>query len=127
MTEEQLFRGIPKVDEILKHEAWRKLTAMYSEGMAKDILRDYLDEIRTSIKENRINSIPTLAEIIENTRKYVIETTSSRLKRVINGTGVIIHTNLGRSLLAKSAIEAIVNAASHFTNLEYDLQKGVRG
>jgi L-seryl-tRNA(Ser) seleniumtransferase len=53
--------------------------------------------------------------------------TTPGLKRVINGTGVIIHTNLGRSLLARSAVEAIVNAASHYTNLEYDLKKGGRG
>jgi L-seryl-tRNA(Ser) seleniumtransferase len=52
---------------------------------------------------------------------------SPHLKRVINGTGVIIHTNLGRSLLAQSATEAIINAASHYTNLEYNLQKGARG
>lgn len=127
MADKQLLRGIPKVDDILKHEAWAKLTTIYPEGIAKDALRDYLDEIRTSIKENRINAIPTFSEIIKNTQKRIIESTSPGLKRVINGTGIIIHTNLGRSLLAKSAIEAIVNAASHYTNLEYDLQKGSRG
>jgi L-seryl-tRNA(Ser) seleniumtransferase len=61
------------------------------------------------------------------TEKELIAWMSPRLKRVINGTGVIIHTNLGRSLLAESAIEAIVTAASHYTNLEYDLHQGKRG
>jgi len=127
MADKRLLRSIPKVDDILKHEAWVRLITIYPEGIAKDALRDYLDEIRTSIKENRINAIPTLSEIIENTQRRIIESTSLGLKRVINGTGIIIHTNLGRSLLAKSAIEAIVNAASHYTNLEYDLQGGSRG
>ncbi len=53
--------------------------------------------------------------------------TTPTLRWVINGTGIIIHTNLGRSLLAQAAIDAIVNAASHYSNLEYDLNKGARG
>ena len=127
MTGKQLLRNIPKVDEILKHEEWGKLTTIFPEGIVKDVLRNYLDELRISIKENRITAIPLLNEIIENTRKQVIVSISPGLKRVINGTGVIIHTNLGRSLLAKSAIEAVINAAAHYTNLEYNLEKGSRG
>ena len=127
MTDKQLLRNIPKVDEILKHEEWGKLTAIFPESIAKDALRNYLDELRISIKENITTAMPLLNEIIENTRKQVIVSISPGLKRVINGTGVIIHTNLGRSLLAKSAIEAVVNAAAHYTNLEYNLEKGSRG
>ena len=73
MTGKQLLRNIPKVDEILKHEEWGNLTAIYPESIAKDALRNYLDELRISIKENKITAIPLLNEIIENTRKYLIK------------------------------------------------------
>jgi L-seryl-tRNA(Ser) seleniumtransferase len=122
-----LLRSIPKVDEILKHDLWKRLVRLYPEGIAKDVLRYCLDDLRISIKEDKISAIPLMDQIIESVEKQVKLSVSPRLKRVINGTGVIIHTNLGRSLLSKSAIDAIVNAASHYTNLEYDLKKGSRG
>ncbi len=127
MTDKNLLRNIPKVDEILKHEGWQKLIALYPENLSKDTLRGSLDELRTSIKENRTKTIPSISQIIENTRKRIVESVTPKLKRVINGTGVIIHTNLGRSLLAKSAINAIINSAAHYTTLEYNLHTGTRG
>jgi L-seryl-tRNA(Ser) seleniumtransferase len=122
-----LLRSIPKVDEILKHDAWKRLVKMYPEGIAKDALRYCLDELRSSIKEGKSGTVPLIDQIIEAAEKQVELLTSPRLKRVINGTGVIIHTNLGRSLLSKPAIDAVINAASHYTNLEYDLLTGSRG
>ena len=68
-----------------------------------------------------------MSDIVDETRKKAIVMTTPTLRWVINGTGIIIHTNLGRSLLAQAAIDAIVNAASHYSNLEYDLNKGARG
>ena len=127
MPDKELLRKIPKVDDILKHGEWKKLIDTYPEGVAKDALRTSLDELRLTIKEGKVTSILSLQDIIEEVRKKVVESITPKLKRVINGTGVIIHTNLGRSLLAKSAINAITNAASHYINLEYDLTKGERG
>jgi L-seryl-tRNA(Ser) seleniumtransferase len=71
--------------------------------------------------------MPPVREIILSTKENLIAWISPRLKRVINGTGVIIHTNFGRSHIAETAIEAVKNAASYYTNLEYDLQQGMRG
>jgi L-seryl-tRNA(Ser) seleniumtransferase len=126
MTNE-LLRKIPKVDDILKHKDWKRLVREYSEDTAKDALRECLDELRLDIKEGRAASVPPISDIIGAAQKRVALITSPRLKRVINGTGIIIHTNLGRSLLAQKAIDAIVSAASRYTNLEYDLKKGTRG
>jgi L-seryl-tRNA(Ser) seleniumtransferase len=123
----ELLRKIPKVDEILVHDDWQKLIKNCFEEIAKDALRQYLDELRTVIKAGKIGAIPAVSAIVDETRKKVIAMTTPTLKKVINGTGVIIHTNLGRSLLAQTAIDAIVNAASHYSNLEYDLKKGTRG
>lgn len=127
MSYKELLRNIPKVDEILKNHDWKKLIADYPEGLAKDALRECLDILRRSIKEGETDSIPPVREIILSTKENLIAWISPRLKRVINGTGVIIHTNFGRSLLAETAIEAVKNAASYYTNLEYDLQQGMRG
>jgi L-seryl-tRNA(Ser) seleniumtransferase len=69
----------------------------------------------------------SVGSIIEETLRRTTRTMTPALKRVINGTGVIIHTNLGRALLSGKAIEAVVAIASGYSNLEYDLQKGERG
>jgi L-seryl-tRNA(Ser) seleniumtransferase len=122
-----LLRSIPKVDEILKNDAWKRLVKMYPESIAKDALRFCLDELRSSIKKGRSGTVPLIDQMIETVEKQVELLVSPKLKRVINGTGVIIHTNLGRSLLSKPAIDAVINAASHYTNLEYDLHTGSRG
>ncbi len=123
----ELLRKIPKVDDILKHKDWERLARQYPEDVAKDALRECLDELRLSIKEGKTAAVPPISDIIGAAQKRAAFVTAPRLKRVINGTGIIIHTNLGRSLLAKKAVDAIVNAASHYTNLEYDLKKGMRG
>ncbi len=122
-----LLRKIPKVDDILKKDEWKKLIATYPEDLSKEALRAYLDELRASIKGGKTEAIPPMGRIIEAAKEKVAASVTPRLKRVINGTGVVIHTNLGRSLLADGAIKAIVQAASHYTNLEYDIQKGSRG
>lgn len=123
----ELLRKIPKIDDILAHGDWQKLIKDCAEDAAKDSLRQYLDELRTGIKEGTIGAMPAIAAIVNETKKKVIAMTTPTLRRVINGTGTIIHTNLGRSLLARTAIDAIMNAASHYSNLEYDLKKGTRG
>ncbi len=122
-----LLRNIPKVDEILKHDAWKRLVARYPEEASKDALRDCLDALRASIKEGKATTIPPISDLVAAVEKLVRALTSPGLKRVINGTGVVVHTNLGRSILARPAIEAITNAALHYTNLEYDIGKGSRG
>lgn len=127
MADKELLRKIPKVDEILKAHPWKTLTESYPENLAKDVLREVIGALRRSIKTGVEVSVPSIPEIIQATEKEIIKSMRPLLKRVVNGTGIIIHTNLGRSLLPKSAIEALINAASHYTNLEYDLHTGRRG
>jgi len=122
-----LLRQIPKVDEIIKHKTWAELSIKYPQDTLKNSLRIYLDEIRKDILAERITSIPSIENILEKVESYSRVEISTNLKRVINATGIIIHTNLGRSLLADNAIEAIKNVALHYTNLEYDLESGTRG
>jgi L-seryl-tRNA(Ser) seleniumtransferase len=123
----ELLRKIPKIDEVLACDDWQKLIKNCPEEVAKDALRQYFDELRVGIKAGAIAAIPALSDIVDEARKKAIVMTTPTLRWVINGTGIIIHTNLGRSLLAQAAIDAIVNTASHYSNLEYDLNKGARG
>jgi L-seryl-tRNA(Ser) seleniumtransferase len=124
---DSLLRKIPKVDDVLKHEHWQQLLVTYSQEAAKDALRAVLEELRLSIKEKKVTVVPPVERIIEETGRRAAELSKPGLSKVINGTGVVIHTNLGRSLLAKPAIEALVSVASNYSNLEYDLKTGKRG
>ena len=100
MPGKELLRKIPKVDEILKNNDWKQLVAIYPEGLAKEVLREYLDDLRKLIRTGETNTMPSIGAIILAMRERLIAWMSPHLKRVINGTGVIIHTNLGRSLLS---------------------------
>ena len=123
-----LLRKIPKVDDILKDEAWAALVrAGYPERLAKEMLRARLDDLRAAIMAGTVASIPPLAELISEVRAGLAGATAPSLRRVINATGVIIHTNLGRSLLAPKAADALLAAASRYVNLEYDLEGKARG
>jgi L-seryl-tRNA(Ser) seleniumtransferase len=121
-----LLRTIHKVDDILKDARWRAL-AGYPAECAKDHLRDVLNELRTAIKEGKAHEVVPVETIIEETKRRTEQSLRPALKKVINGTGVIIHTNLGRSPLARSAIERLLSIASGYSNLEYDLVEGKRG
>ena len=86
------------------------------------------NELRAAIKEGRAHDVWPVEAIIEETKKTDrANPCSPTLKKVINGTGVIIHTNLGRSPLAPAAIERLLAVASGYSNLEYHLAEGRRG
>lgn len=121
-----LLRKIPKIDSILSHRDW-DLMKVYPQETAKDALRECIEQLRTAVKNGEVDAIPPIHLIIREAQKRAAIMTEPTLKRVINGTGTIIHTNLGRSLLADTAIQAIINVASSYSNLEYDLIEGARG
>ncbi|HPP07132.1 MAG TPA: hypothetical protein PLW88_07145, partial [Syntrophorhabdaceae bacterium] len=120
-----LLRQIPKVDEIIKHKRWANLALIYPQHVLKTSLRLYLDALRKDILSGKVTSIPSIEIILETVESYSRLEVSPNLKRVINATGIIIHTNLGRSVLADGAVEAIKDAALHYTNLQYDLESGI--
>ncbi|MCS7170891.1 MAG: L-seryl-tRNA(Sec) selenium transferase [Aquificaceae bacterium] len=114
-----LLRQIPQVSKLL--EVFR---GSYPEEVVKRGVRDTLEKVRREIKEGKRESLDDLQELIE---KRLRELSSTSLKRVINATGVIINTNLGRSVLAEEVGEFIREVATHYSNLEYDLSEGARG
>ncbi len=126
---------------MLARPAAERLSEVLSRDRVRDLLREILEEIRKELLEGRrqkaeahgalSGEIVPSAFLIEEIERR-LETRAGNavqpsLRRVINATGVIIHTNLGRAPLASQAIEALSDVASHYSNLEYDLNEGRRG
>ncbi|MBP1748611.1 MAG: selenocysteine synthase, partial [Deltaproteobacteria bacterium] len=124
---DNLLRKIPKVDTILESPGFKSLQLRFPQLILKEILREYLDILRLEIKNGQKSTVPGIDEIVREISCRTQAFIEPGLKRVINATGVIIHTNLGRSVLAKEAVEAILKIATGYSNLEYDLEKGTRG
>jgi L-seryl-tRNA(Ser) seleniumtransferase len=122
----ELLRKIPKVDEILRHAHWRDVE-QYGENTAKESLRAVLNELREAIREGRADKLPGHEQIIAEAKQRAADALAPKLKRVINATGIVIHTNLGRSPLSRRAIERLLAVAAGYSNLEYDLNAGARG
>lgn len=145
MTKE-LLRSMPSIERLLTGEVALRLADELSRNRVRDLLREILQKLRQEIISHQWflpnNEQQTIGNDSINERtaeEYLTEEIESRLmqqavlasrpslRRVINATGVIIHTNLGRAPLARAAVEAIVEVALHYSNLEYDLNRGERG
>ncbi|GMG97233.1 L-seryl-tRNA(Sec) selenium transferase [Tepidimicrobium xylanilyticum] len=128
--EKNLFKLIPKVDEILENKNIKKLIEAMPRKIVVDSIREEIDLLRQSIKEKSleedqiINRIDNLIKLVEIRAK---KKNSFKLRRVINGTGVVIHTNIGRSLISEEVMENVKEIAINYSNLEYDLERGERG
>lgn len=131
VSKNKYLRQLPKVDEVLDLPDVRLLAGAYPRSMVVDGIRHVIDNRRSailSLQEKDLISVElSMQAIIEELEGWLKEQYAPSLKRVINATGVVIHTNLGRSILSKSAIDAVMMAASNYSNLEFDLDKGARG
>jgi len=125
-----LFTLIPKVDDLLQNPHIEKLGHEVPRVVVVDSIREEVDLLRNHIKEKRFSE-DELKEKIKVLPQYIEERVLSKnrfkLKKVVNGTGVVIHTNLGRSLISEEIMENIVDVATNYSNLEYDLSLGERG
>ncbi len=117
---------IPKVDKILSWPVIRKALATNPRPVVLEAIRSILDELRTALKtdsdaqfSDEAVSLRILAELDRSA--------SPSLHPLVNGTGVVIHTNLGRSLLSRDACRSIQAVAQRYSNLETDVVSGERG
>ena len=125
----ELLRRLPKVDTLLKEEEVQKYLNRLPRDLVVEKLRLSIDIIRKRIlKMEDTSSIFSLQEECLMEFKRIISLLDDmNFKRVINGTGIVIHTNLGRSILSEGSKKALIKAATHYSNLEYDLESGKRG
>ena len=124
-----LLRHIPKVDSVLDHPLVKTLFGKIPELIVKDAVRLEIDHLRSMVLDGRIIDGANLAldKVSAAAAERVLEMDRPRLRRVINATGVVIHTNLGRSPLSEDAVRQIGLAARGYSNLEYDIDGGERG
>lgn len=113
-----LLSSLPKVDNIQNDE---RISAYDSipKVVVLEAIRETLDFYRKGILSDKIDSI-SYDNIIGDIQKKIKNKSSMHLKRVINATGTVLHTNLGRAVLPKSAVEAVINASLGYNNLEFD-------
>jgi len=119
------FRNIPSVDKLISDDRIKKLQENLSEPLLVGLVRRYLEQLRLSIAAG--NSCPSVDDIVESIRMEVADLTSLSLRPMVNATGVILHTNLGRAPMSKDAIEAMEMASKGYCNLELDIDSGRRG
>ncbi len=123
---------IPNVDHILAKPEMVQLGNRYPRGILLEAVRKGLDHLRHTIITARDpgdldESIFSFENLLSHFMEEIENQVNPKLKRVINATGVVIHTNLGRSLLHEGAIEHIAQVSRHYSNLEFDLNQGKRG
>ena len=121
-----LLRQLPSVDRLLLSPAAHELVAQYGRELVVEALRTTLDEIRSAIVR-RSRPVPMNATIVQEGREWLEALLAPTLRPVINATGVIIHTNLGRAPLSQAALQAVAAVAAGYSTLEYDLAAGGRG
>jgi len=116
---------LPSVDKLLAHPEAETLVASFGHALTVDALRVVLDDARASIRAGSI--VPEADALMASASARLREWVTPRPRPVINATGVIIHTNLGRAPLSDEALAAMSAASSGYSDLEYDLSSGERG
>ncbi len=121
----QALRRLPSVDRLLSRPDVAALIEAHGRPLTTDAIRAAIDTARLAIQ--RGGDLPAESTLIEHASDLLRDWTGSRPRPVINATGVIIHTNLGRAPLSKAALAAMRAAGAGYSDLEYDLASGERG
>ncbi|MFZ5448511.1 MAG: L-seryl-tRNA(Sec) selenium transferase [Thermodesulfobacteriota bacterium] len=125
-----LLRQLPQVNDLLRHRELAPAISRLPRALATAVVRRVLAEMRQIINATPSESLPqTLDEtgLFLKLSQALADAAKPSLRRVINATGVIIHTNLGRSPLGEACLTQLLEVASHYNTLEYDLDRGSRG
>lgn len=120
----QALRQLPKMDTLLEQPIVKQLISLYRRDFVVSQLRHHLEAVRQAIVQGEKTEF-NLDEFLEDFEKRFAP--SYKLRPVINATGVVLHTNLGRAPLSETVLEHVKQVASGYNNLEYDLDQGARG
>ncbi|GAB1476831.1 L-seryl-tRNA(Sec) selenium transferase [Bacillota bacterium] len=129
MDKKELLMQIPKIDEVLNDQRLFTFFGNTARELIVESAREVVESLRRKILDYEgeepfvIDADSIMEDIIEKIEKKK----QKSLRRLINGTGTILHTNLGRARLSEEAVENVIEAASDYSTLEYDLGKGTRG
>jgi L-seryl-tRNA(Ser) seleniumtransferase len=119
-------RAIPSIEQLRQRDAFRGLEAAFGRAALVDALRAEAEAVRQQLRDGPLSG--EIDEVIERGVRVRLEASyAPSLAAVINATGVVVHTNLGRAPIAAPAAERVARLAAGYTNLEYDVGEGVRG
>ncbi len=121
-----ILRKLPAIEKLLNTRGFLDLQATYARPLVTEALRAVIAELRSQLLKSQI-PLPEPGEYVRLTRERIEDKIGVRLCPVVNATGTITHTNLGRALLSKRACEAVQQAAENYITLEYDVETGERG
>ena len=122
-----LLSQIPAINKILLLDEIKELINTYTEVAVKSAIKQYIEEVKQAILNEELTEVPNLSKIVGEVEKIVEKEDKNSLRRVINATGTILHTNLGRSLLSQKIKENIESVAFNYSNLEFDIDNKKRG
>jgi len=124
---QKLLRGLPKIDELLLDEQLIFFMESTPRAVVVNAAREIIDTMRKRILSGELAEVPSRTAIIDEICDTITGKKKRNLRTLINATGVILHTNLGRANLSKTAVESVMAVADSYSNLEYDVKKGARG
>ncbi len=124
---QQLLRKLPKIDELLRSPQLEALRAQYPEQSVADGTRQVIADLRQGILSGEIDTLPSLEALFAKISRQIRSDVRPSMRPVINGTGIVLHTNLGRACLSEKAAMAASDAARRYSTLEYNVSTGGRG
>ena len=120
-------RALPSVEKLLSHEALAEVARELPRALVVAAVRETLAEARASLKRSKNGSAPDGEQLARAAAARARASSAPVLRRVLNATGIVLHTNLGRAPLADAARRAVSEIAAGYSSLEYDLTAGKRG
>lgn len=126
----QWLRKLPQIDALLSQAPYREFQETLGKNLLTEMLRETVQALREALIDQRYipeDEASLMLKIHSEVQLRIMRHGQQFYKSVINGTGIVLHTNLGRAPLAEQAIEAVTETASGYFNLEYDLETGRRG
>jgi len=127
MKNADLLRRIPQVDAVIGWLADAGVIHIPPLPMEAEAVKETLNALREEILSGARAELPEREDLFAMVQQRMQQKTRPNLRRVINATGIVLHTNLGRALLSERAVSAVVEVAQNYSNLEYDIEQHARG
>jgi L-seryl-tRNA(Ser) seleniumtransferase len=122
-----LLRALPAVEKVLSHPELLALSGSIQRDILKELVRDRVDQLRENVQSGRLLTVPTIADIIREVQAAARDLLGGGLRPVINATGTLLHTNLGRAKISAQVAQFAQEIATSYADLEIDLESGKRG
>jgi L-seryl-tRNA(Ser) seleniumtransferase len=126
MAKKELLNKLPAVDEVLKSPEGKVWLSNHPRRYVTQAIREAIEQRRRTILKDKKTGV-TLKSIAPDIETRLNELTAFSLRKIINATGIVVHTNLGRSPLSRKALDNVIDVASGYSTLEYDISTGRRG